>query len=248
VTGVTVFEHAFPSDTPSSTITLGNGAGDSVDISGNIPSTITLGDGAGDSVKVLCVFGGGAFPMTVSTITVGNGDNDNVTVTIQGFFANDTDVAAVISVGDGNNDVVNAATTIGSIINVGNGNDTIHVGTSSTVTVGTGQDGFVFDQTIPGGTATINKFNVASDTIDFSQIGGLNDHVQPVPINFFTSTPATIAAHTIDVVTSSGNTSVYANASPNDETIGSPAIGTQDIAISLIGVTTLSSSNFILHH
>jgi hypothetical protein len=52
-------------------------------------------------------------------------------------------------------------------IKVGNGNDTIHVGFANTVTVGKGQDSFVFDQTFAGGigAVTINHFDPGKDVI-----------------------------------------------------------------------------------
>jgi hypothetical protein len=255
-------ESPFGSGTAISTITLGDGNADSVSFSGDASTAINLGKGAGDTVTVFCNFLPTPLPVTISTITVGDGDKDNVTVTSHTPIPFGAPVAAIISVGNGNNDVVDVTTTEGSTIKVGNGDDTIYLGTSSIVTVGTGQDSFVFDPFHAGnfeagtvsfhdGTEIINKFNVASptDTIDFSAIDGLNDHAVPVvTINFLTSTPTTIAPHTIDVVKGSSDTSIYANESTQDETIGSPAIGTQDIHITLTGVTTaLTSSNFILH-
>jgi hypothetical protein len=140
-------------------------------------TTITLGDGDGDSVTVNCNFPAGLIQsVTISTITVGNGNNDNVTVTSLEDFGNGTPpIAATINVGNGNNDVVDATSTVASIINVGNGNDKIYVGTSSAVTVGTGQDTFVFDknnfstaQGTPGdaiGQVTIKGFDPSKDVI-----------------------------------------------------------------------------------
>ena len=57
-----------------------------------------------------------------------------------------------------------------STVTLGNGNDTIQVGFGDTVTVGTGYDSFVFDQTTPGsiGAVTINHFNPAKDVINLS--------------------------------------------------------------------------------
>jgi hypothetical protein len=57
-----------------------------------------------------------------------------------------------------------------STITVGNGNDTIHVGKSDSVTVGTGQDSFVFDASSQNaqfgiGFVTINGFNPSKDVI-----------------------------------------------------------------------------------
>jgi hypothetical protein len=53
---------------------------------------------------------------------------------------------------------------------VGNGNDTIHAGLNTTMTVGTGHDSFVFEQTTPGSivTATVTGFNPNKDSFTFS--------------------------------------------------------------------------------
>jgi hypothetical protein len=53
---------------------------------------------------------------------------------------------------------------------VGNGNDTIYAGQNTTMTVGTGHDSFVFEQTTPGtiGQATIIGFDPQKDVITFS--------------------------------------------------------------------------------
>lgn len=162
----------------NNTITLGNGANDLVQVAGDALTTINLGDGDGDSVNVNCNFIASELiqSVTISTITVGNGNNDNVTVTSLENFGNGTPpIAATINVGNGNNDVVDASFTVASTINVGNGNDKIYVGTSSAVTVGTGQDTFVFDknnfsttQGTPGdaiGQVTIKGFDPSKDVI-----------------------------------------------------------------------------------
>jgi hypothetical protein len=60
-----------------------------------------------------------------------------------------------------------------------------------------------------------------------------------------TSTPTSIAAHTIDVVPTGGNTVIYADASAKSETISN---GHEDMQINLTGVTAPNSSDFILHH
>jgi Ca2+-binding RTX toxin-like protein len=110
-------------------------------------------------------------------IKLGNGDNDVVNsgdasaIRVgngAGDVVNSGD-ASTIRVGNGNNDVVNSGGA--STIRVGNGNDTIHVGALDAVTVGTGQDNFVFDQTVPStiGAATINGFDPSKDVIVMQQ-------------------------------------------------------------------------------
>jgi hypothetical protein len=55
-------------------------------------------------------------------------------------------------------------------ITVGNGNDTIYVGSNDRVTVGTGHDSFVFQQTTPGniGAVTVTGFDPHKDSFTFS--------------------------------------------------------------------------------
>ena len=89
----------------------------------------------------------------------------------------------------------------------------------------------------------VNKFAHGTDKIDLSAIVGLNTNNQSVAVNILTSTPATIAAHTIDLVQSGGNTEVYANASGSIENLPSNA----DMEIHLVGVS-LTPTDLILHH
>jgi hypothetical protein len=66
--------------------------------------------------------------------------------------------------------VVNDSGSNNSSITVGNGNDTIYVGNSDAIKVGTGQDSFVFQQTTPGniGAVTVTGFNPDKDSFTFS--------------------------------------------------------------------------------
>lgn len=89
---------------------------------------------------------------------------------------------------------------------------------------------------------TITNFAHNSDHIDFAAISGLNSTVQDVTFNLLTATPASLAAHTIDIVTSGGNTVVYANASGTPETLGHV-----NMEIHLNNVINVHSTDFILH-
>ena len=75
-----------------------------------------------------------------------------------------------ITLGNGAGDAVSAQNSLGDYITVGNGDDTIYAGQNTTITVGTGHDSFVFEQTTPGmiGAATITGFDPAKDVITFS--------------------------------------------------------------------------------
>ena len=86
-------------------------------------------------------------------------------VNLESFFAQ----ANAVTVGNGNGDVVNDGVG-GNSITVGNGNDTIYVGLNDTITVGTGHDSFVFQQTTPGniGAVTVTGFDPHKDSFTFS--------------------------------------------------------------------------------
>ena len=122
--------------------------------------TIKVGNGNNDVVYCSDFYGG--------TISVGNGNADVVT--------NSEGDNNRITLGNGNGDVVNDFTTNQSFpsnhnntIMVGKGNDTIYVGSSDTITVGTGHDRFIFEQTAPGsiGAVTVNHFNPSQDVFTF---------------------------------------------------------------------------------
>ena len=126
----------------------------------------TLGDGAGDVVNANIQIGGG------DIITLGNGNHDTVIMHRGGGGSSGNNT---ITLGNGNGDVVNDYYTgqfsaANNTITVGNGNDTIHVGFGDTVTVGKGQDAFVFEQTTPGliGAVAINHFDTGKDVITLS--------------------------------------------------------------------------------
>jgi hypothetical protein len=74
---------------------------------------------------------------------------------------------------------------------------------------------------------------------------GLNSNTRTVHLNFLTSTPANIDAHTIDVVKSGSSTIIYANAGDVLESISGQA---EDMMINLAGLKNLTVNDFILHH
>jgi hypothetical protein len=99
-------------------------------------------------------------------------------------------------------------------------------------------------ESTPGSTDTINNFTIGQDKIDFSGIPGLNSNSQGVTVNVLASAPASIAAHTIDIVTSGGNTQIYANATGASESIAGKHA---DMEIHLVGVS-LTATDLLLHH
>ena len=94
-----------------------------------------------------------------------NGDLANLS------FGNSGDT---VTLGNGNGDVVKYSPKYfgNNTIKVGNGNDTIYVGNSDTITVGAGHDSFIFAQTTAGhiGAVTVNGFNPSWDVFTFSSL------------------------------------------------------------------------------
>ncbi|MEH2614350.1 glycoside hydrolase family 113 [Bradyrhizobium sp. AZCC 1693] len=113
-------------------------------------------------------------------------------------------------------------------------------GQGDTLTGGPGNDTFVFKSVFDskpgtGNFDTILGFTHGSDKIDFSAITGLAT-VAPAG-----SAPPQIAAHTIEIVTSGGNTIIYANASNSSESLADV-----DMEIHLTGVSNLTSFDIVL--
>jgi Ca2+-binding RTX toxin-like protein len=114
-------------------------------------------------------------------------------------------------------------------------------GGGDALTGGGGNDTFIYTTTADskpglGNFDILSNFTHGSDKIDFSAITSLTT------VASATSFPSSIAAHTIEIVTSGGNTAIYANASNASETASSI-----DMEIHLTGVTHVTSTD-IIHH
>jgi hypothetical protein len=237
----------------SNTIQL-SGSNDSLTITGS-PNSVNV-TGSNDSVSATGVdtvtFSGSG---TVDA-TIGSGGTLNLADNLTG---SGSDTLAL----SGNSGTVNlnqlAHFSGFSGISLSGSNDTLTLtnanltvtrlsGSGDTVNLGTGIDTVAYsnvNQSTHSSYDTINEFNTKQDKIDFSAISGLNSNAQHVTINFLTSTPGSIAGHTIDVVTSRGSTIVYANATGSSESISS---NHEDMQINLTGIIAPNSSDFILHH
>ncbi|TWB88471.1 putative secreted protein (type I secretion substrate), partial [Bradyrhizobium macuxiense] len=171
--------------------------------------------------------------------------------TVHTFSA--TDVAGNTSnlaiFGSSAGDILNGGP--GNDLIIGNGGaDTIKGGAGADqLTGGAGNDIFVYAATSDSTVAshdTITDFTHNADKFDFSAIAGLNSLNQNVSINIINgSAPVNLAAHTIDVVISGGNAVMYANASGASESISA---GGEDMQINLLGISSLTVNDFILHH
>jgi Peptidase M10 serralysin C terminal len=216
------------------------------DVSFSSNVTFAFDDNAGtDTGGTLTIFDTGN---SVGHISFANGDYETASFALSsngagGTLITDpptsTTAAATASSFDG------ASTPTSGL----NGNNTItSSGVGDPLTGGDGHDTFVFNAVTATGAGgahfdTINDFTHNSDHIDFAAISGLNTGVQGVAFNSLTAAPGSIAAHTIDIVTSGGNTFVYANSTGVSE-----SLVTASMEIHLTGVTNVTSSDFILHH
>jgi Ca2+-binding RTX toxin-like protein len=133
----------------------------------------------------------------------------------------------------------------------GVGDDVLSGGAGFDVLIGgAGNDTFVYlavtDSTPSGGLDVISDFKQGEDNdkFDFTAINGLNDNIQGVTIVSDTAVPTNLAAHTIDIVTSGADTMIYANASDAPEDVNT---GADVMQIQLRGVSSVMSSDFILH-
>ena len=144
--------------------------------------------------------------------------------------------------------VIIGSSSVDTLIAGSGGNNTITGGSGGNTQTGNGgNDTFIFkpitdSQPGTGHFDTIANFTHNSDHIDFAAISGLNSTVQDVTFNSLTAAPASVASHTIDIVTSGGNTVIYANATGTSETLAHV-----DMEIHLHNVTNVSSTDFILH-
>jgi Ca2+-binding RTX toxin-like protein len=217
------------------------------EVSGN-GGKVILG-GTSDTAGSVNIYDNGAL---IGTTSVSNGawsfTSNKLSNVVHSFTVNETDVAG--NLGTSVNKAIygsSAGDTLqggaGNDVIMGNGgNDTIiGGGGGDRLAGGAGNDTFKYNsitdsQPGAGKFDTILDFTHKSDKIDFTAIASLT------AVASATSAPSQIAAHTIEIVTSGGNTIVYANASGSAESLAHV-----DMEIHLTGVTNLTSSD-ILHH
>ena len=130
----------------------------------------------------------------------------------------------------------------------GLGDTVTGLGGGDVLFAGAGRDSFKFlaasdSRPGTGNFDTITGFVHGSDSLDFSTIDGLNGRGPgAAAIHVLQSTPSTLAAHSINIVTINGDTIVYANAGAAAESVTQA-----DIEVHLKGFVHLSASDFILH-
>ena len=127
------------------------------------------------------------------------------------------------------------------------GNTLIGNGAGDALTDNSGNNGFIFKSTTDsqpsaGHIDTITNFAHNSDHFDFVPSSGLTSAVHDLTFNSLTADPVSLAVHTIDIMTSGGNTGFHGNASGAPEPLAHV-----DVEGHLANVTNVHSTDFILH-
>jgi hypothetical protein len=235
----------------SRTTVTDNDSADTVTIDGSALADNTLLSLAGSAAEVLNNSIGDVSASGLSgslTVNIANANSQSYDHSVSIVTGSGTTKVSDNSSADTVNVTVTGADTV---MLSGSASFVVKSGTGAnqiTGTGGTGRDTFVYSATTnstPAAHDTISAFSTASDQLNFAAIAGLNNSIESVAVNFLTSTPTSIAAHSIDVISSGGNTILYANASSATESISR---NREDMQINLSGVTLSSAniSNFIL--
>ena len=183
-----------------------------------------------------------------TNFNVSSGGNGGTLITDPPVSSTDTTATSLFN-GISDSFVFIGSAGADTLIDASGGNNTIIGGGGGDTLIGGGSsDTFVFkaitdSQPGSGHFDTIADFNHGADHIDIAAINGLNSDNQAVNFNLLASTPTSIAAHTIDILTSGGNTVIYANASGTAQNISS-----SDMEIHLMNVANVTSADFIIHH
>ena len=238
------------------TLAGGTGANTLTIDSGNGNHNYTFGDGNHADIGLtnfekLALTDANATSDHAVTVTFDSSFHNNGTLTVDGSaltHLNGTNLTVDAHLATSDSFVIIGSASADTLVGGSNGNNTITGGGGGDTLTGNGaNDTFVYKFTTDSqpGTGhfdTITNFTHNSDHFDFSAISGLNSTVQAVTFNSLTAAPDSLAAHTIDIVTSGGNTVVYANASGATETLAHV-----DMEIHLNNVTNVHSTDFILH-
>ena len=223
---------------------------------GNVNHSYTFGDGNHTDIGLsnfenLTLTDASATNSHAITVTFDANFHNNGTITVDGSaltHLNGTYLTVDAHLALSDSFVIIGSASVDTITG-GAGNDTIvGGGGGDALNGGPGADTFVFRAVTDshpgtGNFDTITGFSHGSDHLDFSTISGLNDTIQAVTVTPLGSTPANIAAHTIDIVTVAGNTVIYANS-----TGASEAIASASMEIHLASAIGVTSADFILHH
>ncbi len=233
--------------TGANTLTIDNGNGN---------HSYTFGDGNHADIGLtnfakLALTDAHATSDDAVAVTFDSSFHNNGTLTVDGSaltHLNGTNLTVDAHLAASDSFVIIGSASADTLIGGSNGNNTITGGGGGDILTGNGaNDTFVYKFTTDsqpgaGHFDTITNFTHTSDHFDFSAINGLNSTVQGVTFNSLTAAPDSLAAHTIDIVTSGGNTVVYANASGATETLAHV-----DMEIHVNNATNVHAADFILH-
>ena len=237
-------------------LTGGTGANTLTIDSGNGNHNYTFGDGNHADIGLtnftkLALTDAHATSDDAVAVTFDSSFHNNGTLTVDGSaltHLNGANLTIDAHLAASDSFVIIGSASADTLIGGSNGNNTITGGGGGDTLTGNGaNDTFVYKFTTDsqpgaGHFDTITNFTHTLDHFDFSAISGLNSAVQGVTFNSLTAAPDSLAAHTIDIVTSGDNTVVYANASGATETLAHV-----DMEIHVNNATNVHSGDFILH-
>ena len=237
-------------------LTGGTGANTLTIDNGNGNHSYTFGDGNHADIGLtsfakLALTDAHATSDDAVAVTFDSSFHNNGTLTVDGSaltHLNGTNLTVDAHLAASDSFVIIGSASADTLIGGSHGNNTITGGGGGDTLTGNGaNDTFVYKFTTDsqpgaGHFDTITNFTHTSDHFDFSAISGLNSTVQGVTFNSLTAAPDSLAAHTIDIVTSGGNTVIYANASGATETLAHV-----DMEIHANNATNVHSTDFILH-
>jgi Ca2+-binding RTX toxin-like protein len=233
--------------------TLVSGTAATFSISGSTLNTAGLANNSTYALDIQVQDNGGLTYHEVFNVITGNGNGDNLSAGVTDDVIYGLNGADLILAGSGNDTVFGQGAN--DTLSGGLGNDTLYGGgAGDTLTGGAGADHFAYALAVDSSITyksngqvqannidTISDFSHAEgDTIDFSAIAGVTNYAGQLA-------GSTLAAHSVGWITSGGNTIVYVNDTANAETITAGATYTADMEIHVTGVTSLTSSDFLLH-
>lgn len=217
-------------------------------LTGDTGANFILGNGGGDVINGFVgadtVDGGAgtdAIYLTATSVDLNTAKNSQI-VNVEVVSAADASTGVVIDLSNQSENLAVIGSDLAGTIKDGSGNNTIKGGGGGdALTGGGGKDTFLYTLVTDskpgaGNFDSITHFKHGSDKIDFSAI------TQLTKVATATSTPSTIAANTIELVTTGGNTIIYANA-----TGASQSTVAADMEVHLIGVTNVTAAD-VLHN
>ena len=225
----------------------------------NKSGAVTLTGTTAEANDAIAVYDGATLLGTTTTASNGAWSFTTGTISnvVHAYTATATDVAG--NVGHSSNEAIlgstNADTLVGTSGNdiiIGNGgNDTITGGSGAdALTGGSGKVTFAYNSSsdsTPSSHDTITDFNASRDTIDFTNIAGINAHkgIATFEGKLTGSGNLTLNAHSVAYIEVNGNTEVLVNTTNTAETVTSAHVSAANMEIVLVGIHLgLKSADF----